>query len=149
MKELGDVSMVDLSRIKTEKHVLGKRYSGYIVDNDAERIPGMTELVAIMDKEMTPLVRRNRGVWLNSLNGVGAKIERHNEGIEDDDVTIVVFLTTLDEGDGGILVVHKEGIRVRPVAGQYVTFPSRQFHYVTRLHRNVLRVSVGAVYARA
>lgn len=124
----------------------GSRFSGTRHEYD---LTGFEWAVDLLDAEAASYglgERRQGATWITVLNGRGACVEKHNEGVADTDMTIVMFLSTLGPDDGGRLVLHDPLEKHDPVYGEAVVFPSRRFHEVTALETDEPRVSIAALF---
>jgi hypothetical protein len=124
----------------------GERFSGWKANYDISVLPWVDEVmsqISSLSDNLGP--RRDGSTWINVLKGRGAEIEEHNEGISDADITIVLFLSTFEEDEGGRLIVGDESIV--PVTGKYVIFDSNMLHRVTPLETDKPRVSAAALFA--
>ena len=82
------------------------------------------------------------GANINMLAGRGEEYEWH---LDAEPFTLVLFASTLHEGDGGEFLYVEDGVYkgVRPSAGVGVCFDGSAYpHKVRRLARDVLRLSV-------
>jgi hypothetical protein len=80
-------------------------------------------------------------VNLNIIEGRGRRYEWH---VDSNPVTGLLFLSTLDERDGGALLFkqHSEEIRIYPKLGMFLCFDATEVpHTVEPLLREVVRIS--------
>jgi hypothetical protein len=81
-------------------------------------------------------------VNINSLEGQGARYERH---VDSNPVTGILFATTLTSDEGGELVFESspDELVIRPEAGMFIVFDARDIvHYVMPLKKHIERLSI-------
>jgi len=123
----------------------GTRFSGWVARYE-DLDPAISNLLREIGWDLG-LKMREDDVWLNVLKGKGAQVESHTEGKEPTDITITLFLSTLQLTDGGLLRIGEKSFQ--PIEGKYVIFPSRMEHRVTPLRNNIIRYSAAALFTEA
>jgi hypothetical protein len=107
----------------------------------------LRELAALFfGRPLFPSLDITNAININALSGAGATYERH---VDSNDVTGLLFCTTLGAEDGGRLVFDSESgrIEVVPQCGTFLAFNATSTpHYVTRIMSDVRRLSIPMNY---
>jgi hypothetical protein len=125
----------------------GERFSGWYNTHDVEDYQDIVKYLEGIG-HYYELTRYPTACWINVMLGKGAKIERHQEGYNPGDITIVLFINTLGSEDGGILQVeHEDQIKnYVPEQCTHCIFPSDCYHHVTPLNTDKPRISIAALF---
>lgn len=120
----------------------GTKFSGWTVKY--VEVPWLNEILDSIASIEGFGDRYEAGTWVNVLRGKGAEVPEHSEGRASGDRTVVLFLSNLNEDEGGKLVV--DGTEFIPVVGGYVAFNSELPHKVTKMENDYPRITAAALY---
>ena len=127
----------------------GERFSGTYITHDVKDYPDEVARIEEIGKN-EGLTRYPTACWINVMRGKGARMEPHSEGYNLGDFTIVLFLNTLEESEGGLLVVEEGGANYTesftPIEGAAVMFKSWQTHFVMPLNTDKPRITIAALF---
>jgi len=125
----------------------GERFSGWYNTHDVKDYQDIVEKLERTGHQLK-LARYETGCWINVMRGKGASIERHQEGYNPGDITVVMFLNTLLDGEGGVLLVERGNQvgRYYPIEDTYCMFPSEFYHQVTPLNTDKPRITIAALF---